>query len=152
MKRRGVLALLFGAAAFLPPWRAVRAAEPAAKTHRLTLQVSSNDAGTMTLALNNASKMFEHYKAAGQSAAVEIVVYGPGLHMLRDDTSPVKPRLASLKQAQPDLTFSACANTKRGMEKTEGKEITLVPEAGLVPAGVVRLMELQERGWSYVRP
>jgi hypothetical protein len=27
-----------------------------------------------------------------------------------------------------------------------------VPEATVVPAGVVRLMELQEQGWSYVRP
>jgi len=35
---------------------------------------------------------------------------------------------------------------------TEGKEIPVVEDAAVVPSGVVRLMELQEQGWSYVRP
>jgi hypothetical protein len=38
------------------------------------------------------------------------------------------------------------------MEKREGHPITIIPQATVVPAGVVRLMELQEQGWSYVRP
>jgi intracellular sulfur oxidation DsrE/DsrF family protein len=38
------------------------------------------------------------------------------------------------------------------MEKAEGKVISVVPDATIVPSGVVRLMELQEQGWSYVRP
>ena len=83
-----------------------------------------------------------------------IVTYGPGLHMLRDDTSPVKDRIKRLKElAFPGkIQFSACNNTKQNMEKAEGHAISIVPEATIVPAGVVRLMELQEQGWSYVRP
>jgi hypothetical protein len=50
------------------------------------------------------------------------------------------------------IQFSACNNTKQGMEKAEGHSISIVPEATVVPSGVVRLMELQEAGWSYVRP
>ena len=38
------------------------------------------------------------------------------------------------------------------MEKAEGHAVTLLPEATIVDAGVVQLMELQEKGWSYVRP
>jgi intracellular sulfur oxidation DsrE/DsrF family protein len=38
------------------------------------------------------------------------------------------------------------------MEKREGQSITILPEASLVPSGVITLMELQEEGWSYVRP
>jgi intracellular sulfur oxidation DsrE/DsrF family protein len=38
------------------------------------------------------------------------------------------------------------------MEKAEGKEVPILSEATLVPSGVVRLMELQEKGWSYLRP
>ena len=38
------------------------------------------------------------------------------------------------------------------MEKREGKTIVLIPEATLVPAGVVRLVELQELGYKYVKP
>jgi intracellular sulfur oxidation DsrE/DsrF family protein len=82
------------------------------------------------------------------------VAYGPGLNMLRDDTSPVKERIKHLKDfAFPGkIQFSACNNTKQGMEKKEGHAISILPEATIVPSGVVRLMELQEQGWSYVRP
>ena len=38
------------------------------------------------------------------------------------------------------------------MEKKEGHAIEVLPKAVTVPSGVVRLMELQEKGWSYVRP
>jgi hypothetical protein len=84
--------------------------------------------------------------------AIEIVAYGPGLHMLRQDSSPVKERIAAMSEKNPHLTFSACNNTKQRMEAIEGKEIVLLPQAKLVPAGVVRLMLLQEEGWAYVRP
>ena len=74
--------------------------------------------------------------------------------MLRADTSPVQDRIKHLKEMvfPGRLQFSACNNTKLGMEKTEGRAISVVPEATVVPSGVVRLMELQEQGWSYVRP
>jgi intracellular sulfur oxidation DsrE/DsrF family protein len=45
---------------------------------------------------------------------------------------------------------AVCGNTKEGME--EGQPIIVLSEAVVVPSGVVRLMELQEKGWSYVRP
>lgn len=51
-----------------------------------------------------------------------------------------------------NLSFSACGNTYRNMSAKAGKDIQLVSEASLVPSGVVRLMELQEQGWSYIRP
>jgi len=38
------------------------------------------------------------------------------------------------------------------MEKKEGQPITVLSETVVVPSVVVRLMELQEKGWSYVRP
>jgi uncharacterized protein len=125
---------------------------PAKAGHRLVLQVASNEPGTMNLALNNATNVAEHYRASGEKVEIEIVVYGPGLHMLRDDTSPVKSRIASLRQSSPDISFMACNNTQQNMQKQEGKEIPLVPEAKIVKSGVVRVMELQEQGWAYVRP
>jgi hypothetical protein len=38
------------------------------------------------------------------------------------------------------------------MEKAEGHAIPMMPEATIVPAGIVHLSELQEQGWSYVKP
>jgi intracellular sulfur oxidation DsrE/DsrF family protein len=120
--------------------------------HRLVLQVASNEPGAMNLALNNATNVAEHYRASGEKVEIEIVVYGPGLHMLRDDTSPVKSRIASLSQSSPNISFMACNNTQQNMQKQESKEIPLVPEAKIVKSGVVHVMELQEQGWTYVRP
>jgi intracellular sulfur oxidation DsrE/DsrF family protein len=123
-----------------------------AKEHRVSIQVDQNDPDVMNLVLNNATNIMEQYKSKGETVQVEIVAYGPGLHMLRDDTSPVKARLKSISESMPNVAFTACGNTAKAMQKAEGKEVPLVSQAKVVPAGVVRLMELQERGWSYIRP
>jgi intracellular sulfur oxidation DsrE/DsrF family protein len=124
------------------------------KPHRVAIQVDQNDPQVMNLALNNATNVIEYYRAKNEDVDVDIVTYGPGLHMLRDDTSPVKDRIKRLKElAFPGkIQFSACNNTKQGMEKAEGHAISVLPDATIVPSGVVRLMELQEQGWSYIRP
>ncbi len=125
-----------------------------AKSHRVSIQVDQNDPQVMNLALNNATNIIEYYRGKNEDVDVDIVTYGPGLHMLRDDTSPVKDRIKRLKElAFPGkIQFSACNNTKQNMEKAEGKAVSILSDAVLVPSGVVRLMELQEQGWSYVRP
>jgi intracellular sulfur oxidation DsrE/DsrF family protein len=124
------------------------------KPHRVAIQINQNDPQVMNLALNNATNVLEYYRAKNEDVEIDIVTYGPGLHMLRSDTSPVQDRLKRLKElAFPSkVQFSACNNTKQGMEKAEGKAISVVPDATIVPSGVVRIMELQEQGWSYVRP
>ena len=124
------------------------------KSHRVAIQVDQNDPQVMNLALNNATNVLEYYRGKNEEVEIDIVTYGPGLHMLRSDTSPVQDRLKRLKEmAFPSkVQFSACNNTKQGMEKTEGKAISVVSDATIVPSGVVRIMELQEQGWSYIRP
>jgi intracellular sulfur oxidation DsrE/DsrF family protein len=125
-----------------------------AKPHRVAIQVDQNDPQVMNLALNNATNVIEYYRAKNEDVDVDIVTYGPGLHMLRADTSPVQDRIKRLKElAFPGkIQFSACNKTKQGMEKAEGHAISILSDATIVPSGVVRLMELQEQGWSYVRP
>ena len=72
--------------------------------------------------------------------------------MLRQDTSPVKERLQSFKDGMPNVVFDACDNTIQAMKKREGKDIPIVANARVVPAGVVTLIELGEKGWTIVRP
>ena len=99
------------------------------KTHRVAIQVNQNDPQVMNLALNNATNVIEYYRGKNEEVEVDIVTYGPGLHMLRSDTSPVQDRLKRLKElAFPGkVQFSACNNTRQGMEKAEGKEISVSP-------------------------
>jgi intracellular sulfur oxidation DsrE/DsrF family protein len=134
------------------PSVAVAGKKDADKQHRLILQVNTNDAAAMTLALNNAANVDQYYSDKGEPVEIEIITFGPGLHMLRDDTSPVKDRIKSMAESRPSVTFKACGNTQENMSKAEHKKIPLVSQASVVPSGVVRILELQEQGWSYVRP
>lgn len=120
--------------------------------HRLILQVNTNDAATMNLALNNAVNVEQHYRDLDEKVEIEIVTFGPGLHMLREDTSPVKDRIKALAQRKAPISFKACGNTQENMGRVENKKIPLIAEAVVVESGVVRVMERQEQGWSYVKP
>ena len=122
------------------------------KLHQLVLQVNTNDPATMNLALNNATNVAQYYKDRGEKVAIEVVTFGPGLHMLRNDTSPVKARIETLALSTPEISFKACGNTQQNMQKAENKEISIIPQATIVDSGVVRVMELQEKGWTYVKP
>ena len=128
-------------------------AKPSASVlHKLAIQVAENNPEIMNLALNNAKNVLEFYRSKGEKVDIEIVTFGPGLHMLRDDTSPVKARVAQMALEEPNLKFIACANTQGRHSKAEQKPITLVSEAKVLPSGVVRLMELQRQGYAYLRP
>jgi hypothetical protein len=122
------------------------------KLHQLVLQVNTNDAATMNLTLNNATNVAQYYKDRGEKVAIEVVTFGPGLHMLRNDTSPVKARIETLALSTPEISYKACGNTQQNMQKAESKDIPIIPQAQVVASGVVRVMELQEQGWTYVRP
>lgn len=124
----------------------------AAEAHRLAVHVSENDAEKFNLVLNNATNVSQEYNSRGEEVEIEIVAYGPGLTMMRADTSPVKERMKSFREGMPNVVFTACGNTMKVVEKKEGKPVSLLDGVGVVSAGVVRLMELQEQGWSYVRP
>lgn len=120
--------------------------------HKVVVHVDENDPATMNLALNNIANLKKHYDASGESIDIELVAYGPGLHMFRLDTSPVKDRLSVMGLEMDNLTFSACGNTLSNMSKKAGKDVELVEEAKMVPSGVVQIIELQEQGYAYVKP
>jgi uncharacterized protein len=124
----------------------------AKKAHGVVLQVNSDDAAMMTLALNNATNVEQYYKERGERVQIEIVAFGAGLHMLRDDTSPVKERIKAIADKTSSISFKACGNTETNMQKAENRKISLVSQAAVVRSGVVRIIELQEQGWTYVRP
>lgn len=121
------------------------------KTHHVAIHVDQNDPHTLNMALNNAQNLASYYEEQGDEVVIEMVAYGPGLHMLVDGKSPVKDRIETMSLELP-ITFSACANTIAGMEKRSGETVTLLDEAKVVPSGVVRLIELQEEGYAYIRP
>jgi intracellular sulfur oxidation DsrE/DsrF family protein len=128
------------------------ASAQAGEKHRLALQISDDDAGKMNAVLNVAANVSKYYSDKGDEVDIDIVAFNAGLNMLRQDKSPVLTRLKSFKQGMPNVSFMACQNTLDAMARNEGKEPPLVENAERVTAGVVTLIELQEKGWTIVRP
>jgi hypothetical protein len=121
------------------------------KTHRVIIQVTQNDPAVMNMALNNAENLMQYSQEKGEPLEIEVVAYGAGVSMMRDDISPVKDRLAALS-GKKGITFSGCGNTLGKQSLMEKKEISLAPQARLVASGIARVVELEEQGWTYVRP
>ena len=129
-----------------------RPATAKSKEHRLILQVNTNDPTAMNLALNNAMNVTQYYKDLGEKVKIEVIAFGPGLHMLREDTSPVKSRIETMALSAPEVSFKACGNTQENMHKAENKDIPIIPQAEVVKSGVIHIMQLEEQGWTYVKP
>jgi uncharacterized protein len=133
----------------------VPAAMAGEKVHRLALQISDGTPEKMTAVLNVAGNVARLYAETGEEVEIRIVAFNAGLNMLRTDKSPVLDRLKSVSESLPNVAFEACNNTREGMAKAEGKkpeEIPLFANAKIVKAGVVSLIDLNEKGWTIVRP
>lgn len=117
--------------------------------HKVVIQVSSADPKTQTIAINNAVNI---RKALGRdNVDVEIVAYGPGLSMLTANPKNKNAvRVTSL--AMEGVKFDACGNTMKKIEKKTGHMPKLAEGVTVVPGGVIKIMQLQEAGYSYVRP
>ena len=116
----------------------------AAQRQKLVIQVSDSDPAKWGLALNNAKNVQEELGAA--NVDIEIVAYGPGIGMLRMD-STANSRIS--EALQTGIRVVACQNTMRSQKL--GKE-DMHPAVSYVPAGVTEIMKLQRAGWSYIRP
>jgi intracellular sulfur oxidation DsrE/DsrF family protein len=122
------------------------------KPHRLALQISDNSAEKMNATLNVAANVSRYYAGRGEEIEIEIIAFNAGMHMLRSDTSPVRDRVTNFSKSMTNVSFKACGNTMASMEKSEGRKIPLLPDIEIVEAGVTRLIELSEKGWTIVRP
>lgn len=120
------------------------AAQAIPQRNRVVIQVSDGDATKWNLALNNARNLQADLGAA--NVQIEIVVYGPGIDMLKLD-SPVGTRITEAKDA--GVTILACENTMKGQKLARDD---MLPGIGYVGAGVVEIMQRQQDGWAYLRP
>jgi uncharacterized protein len=93
-----------------------------------------------------------HYDGAGGSdnVAIALVVHGPALKAFHAATAmpDIERRVAAFKSA--GLRLGACGNTMKAQGVTAAD---LLPGFNtLEQGGVVRIAELQGRGWVYLRP
>lgn len=121
------------------------------RVHRLVLPINTDDPTTMRALISTSLNLPKYYQERNEAFTIEVVAYNAGVHMLRADTSPVKEMLRILRGVNSNIRFVVCEATKLGMERQEGRAITLIDNVDLVPSGPGRIIELQEAGWSYIR-
>jgi len=125
----------------------VSAAEDSLADKKVVLQISDPNPFKQTLVLNVASNLVKHY--GPDLVDVEIVAFGPGLRLLFADNAN-KGRIQGL--AANNVKFSACSNTMKKMTKALGEKPKLNKNAKQVKAGVVRILDLTEQGYTLVKP
>jgi len=123
-----------------------------AKTHKIAFHVDESDPKVMNMALNNVQNVSNYYADKGEKVIIELVVFRPGLKMFVKGKSLVEDRISVMSMSIDDLKFSVCGNTHRKMSEKAGKDVALIDGVSMAPSGVVRLVELQEQGYAYVRP
>lgn len=143
MKHINVMVAAFAFSLSLVSFGAI-AADAVAVKEKVVIQVSDADPAKWNLALNNAKNVQQMVGADKVDA--EIVVYGPGIGMLKLDSS-VAGRIEEAQKA--NVTIVACENTMKAMKLTKAD---MLPNTSYVPAGVVELMRKQQAGYAYIRP
>ena len=99
-------------------------------------------------ALNNASNVVQYYKDLGEKVSIEVVTFGSGLHMLRDDTSPEKAANRGARAEQSGNLLQSLRQSPRKHEQgrrqgnsadltSENREVRRRARDGTAGAGLV---------------
>ena len=141
-----VLALLAGllAAVGASSHTLAQQSEPAKGKYQIVFHVPENNPMQWTIALNNA--MAFQRNLGKDNTQIEIVVNGPGLHMLKSD-SKVADRITQALDRSIDVV--ACGETMEALKV--GKD-DLVGGVRVVKGGIIEIADRQRAGWVYVRP
>ena len=119
-------------------------AQTGAAKNKVVFQVSDADPAKWNLTLNNAKNVQDDLGA--DAVQLVIVVYGPGIGMLRQDSVAGNRVGDALKKG---VAIVACENT---MTTQKLVKEDMLPHIGYVKAGVVELMKKQQEGYAYIRP
>lgn len=142
------LALAFPASSYAatdaqPKAKAV-AHKKAIKKAKVVFQVSDADPKKWNLALNNMQNVQQGL--GKDNVEVELVVYGPGIGMLKAESlegNRVNDALAT------GVKVVACETTMHALKLTKDDMLASI---GYVPGGVIELMKREKEGWAYIRP
>lgn len=121
--------------------------QASAAEHKMVIQVNTDELIVQKMALLNAGNLKKHF--GSDNADVEIVIYGPGLSMIKLD-SVFSKRIAALQSN--GVNFSVCEGTLKTIKEKTGSEPKLLAGMKRVKTGALRIIELQEKNWSYMRP
>jgi intracellular sulfur oxidation DsrE/DsrF family protein len=115
----------------------------AAAKEKAIFAVSDADPQKWNLTLGNIGNAVDGI--GKDNADIELVVYGPGIVMLKKDSAVADKIAAAVASG---VRVVACRNSMRGF-KIEPAD--LAPGVAVVPSGVVELIRREHDGYAYVR-
>ncbi|MGC8467032.1 MAG: DsrE family protein [Acidithiobacillus sp.] len=113
----------------------------------VVLQVSQDNPARWNLTLNNAQNLLNYF--GQEKVQIVVVAFGPGIKMYLP-SSPVASRIAAINAE--GVEFDVCHNSMEQFKKKTGHLPPLDPSVVIVPAGIVRIMQLESHGFDYVKP
>ncbi|MEE9304348.1 MAG: DsrE family protein [Thiotrichaceae bacterium] len=120
-----------------------------AADHKMVIQVNTNDPLVHKMAINNAKNL--KTQLGKDAVDVEIVVFGPGVTLLKASSSSAD-EVKNL-MSEHGIKMSVCEGTLKFIaKKNGGQEPKIIEGVTRVPTGAIRILELQEKGYAYMRP
>jgi intracellular sulfur oxidation DsrE/DsrF family protein len=140
----GLLAVIFASAASA---QQVPLQDKPFAEHKLVLQLSDGDPRKQALVISVANNLLKHYDP--DKVAIEVVAFGPGIDLLRSESSSRKQVESLIAQG---VRFDVCLNTVDTLERESGRRPEIIPSATPVQVGVAQILFLTENGYTLVRP
>ncbi len=115
----------------------------------LVMHLKSKDLSQAELFLNLLESALIKLTNNKNNLHVEVIVSGPGLHLLQTNSLLDRNKIRLLKQKYQNLTFLACGKTLQNLQEKSGKEIQIIDEAMLIASGPQWVKKRKASGWSY---
>jgi intracellular sulfur oxidation DsrE/DsrF family protein len=112
---------------------------------KVVITLSESDPARVNEVIGNVGNIQKFYGA--DNVRIALIVYGPGIHSVLRDQSHVTDRIKGLLAI--GVHILACDATLTTLHKTQSD---LIPGVETVTNGIPEIVELQMRGWIYVRP
>ena len=120
------------------------------RKHKVVYHLTEPGADKAKFVLGNIQNHIAGVGGVEHVDAVELVVHGPALRTFIVATMDAGVREALDRLQSQGVRFGACGNTMKAFNLT----LDELPRGAtpLPQGGVVRVMELQEQGYTYIRP
>ncbi len=118
------------------------------KMHHVVIHIDRKDTWSQTLTVKNVENVI---KALGkENTIIEVVAYGPGIKLMEKGT-PNADTVRAMAH-EKNIRFSVCENTIKAVAAKTGKTPKFIDGVTIVPSGIARITELEEQGYTYIKP
>lgn len=149
------LSLLTVLMAFTP----LSADETKMETTKIVYQCDFPDEKRVDLMINTLNNVVTEYQKSLTDYEIDVVALGPCLQYFMKDykgtgfvempyTKPTQTRLRSLLATSGNINLFACGNTMKQKNVTATQLLDIVKTT---PGGITKVIEDQEKGYSYVK-